>query len=259
MHDVCPATWPQCERLLAALAKVAPHPATLLVVPEYYRGSPARGDKEFCRTLSLRLHAGDELALHGFRHHDDEPLGGAVDRIVRTVYTAAEGEFARVSQAQAYARILTGIRWFKEQNWPLHGFVAPAWLMSPGTWNALENLPLRYTTTLTRLYLLQQGRSYPSTNLTFCVRTPLRRATSHGWVELARQLGQNGPLVRLGIHPADGAYPRVVRHWQSLLEYFLITHLPVTKAEACERLFSRLAPDTPDTTQKKARHEFTSR
>lgn len=260
MHDVSPVTWPQCEKLLAALSEVAPHPVTLLVIPEYYRGRPARVDREFCRTLTLRLHAGDELALHGFRHHDDEPVHGVADRLVRTVYTAAEGEFSNISQAQAYARILTGVRWFKEQNWPLHGFVAPAWLMSPGTWSALENLPLRYTTTLARLHLLHQGRSYPSTSLTFSVRTPLRRATSHGWVELARRLGHDAPLVRLGIHPADGAYPAVVRHWQSLLEHFLITHSPVTKIEACERLFSRGATDPHEITQKnKVSRELISR
>lgn len=237
MHDVSPATWPQCEKSLAALAEVAPHPVTLLVIPEHYRGPSARGDREFCRAMALRLHTGDELALHGFRHHDDEPAHGLADRLIRTVYTAAEGEFSRLSQAQAYARILTGIRWFKEENWPLHGFVAPAWLMSLGTWNALENLPLRYTTTLTRLYLLHRGRSYPSASLTFSVRAPWRRATSHGWVELARRLGQRAPLVRLGIHPADSEHPAVVRHWQSLLEHFLVTHSPVTKVEACERLF----------------------
>lgn len=234
MHDVSPVTWPQCERLLAALSVVAPFPATLLVVPQYYRDSGARGDREFCRALGLRLRIGDELALHGFRHHDDEPVHGIADRLVRTLYTSAEGEFSRVSQAQAYGRILAGVRWFKEQDWPLQGFVAPAWLMSAGTWSALRMLPLRYTTTLTRLHLLSEGCSYPTANLTFSTRTLVRRAVSHAWTEVAYRLGQNAPVVRLGLHPVDADYPGVVRHWQSLLEHFLPTHTAVTKAHACE-------------------------
>lgn len=234
MHDVSPVTWPQCERLLTALARVTPFPATLLVVPQYYRDGGARRDREFCRMLGQRIGAGDELALHGFRHHDDEPVHGAVDRLVRTVYTSGEGEFSRVSQAQAYVRILAGVRWFEEQEWPLHGFVAPAWLMSPGTWSALKMFPLRYTTTLTRLHLLPERCSFPSINHTFSTRTRLRRAVSQGWAEVARRLGPNAPVVRLGLHPIDADHPALVRHWQSLLEHYLITHSVVTKAHACD-------------------------
>ena len=40
LHDVAPATQARCERLLAALERIAPMPFTLLVVP-YYHGQPS--------------------------------------------------------------------------------------------------------------------------------------------------------------------------------------------------------------------------
>ncbi|MGA2552869.1 MAG: polysaccharide deacetylase family protein [Burkholderiaceae bacterium] len=241
MHDVSGATWPDCARLLAALGEVGPFRSTLLLVPEFYQGSAARRDVAFCRRMTDRLQEGDELALHGFRHHDDVVAVGVKARLLRSVYTAAEGEFAALSAQAARRRLLAGAQWFAENEWPLHGFVAPAWLLGTGAWDALKDFPLSYTTTLNRLYLLPGPIPVRAPSLVYSTRSPWRRKVSRRWVEILAHIERPKPLVRFGLHPADAHYPEVIRHWQDLLARFLPTHEVCTKAQTSARLHASLA------------------
>ena len=229
MHDVTPATWPACKVLLSALDEVARVPKSLLVIPNFYRGPTARNSERFCRVMSECLAEGDELVLHGYAHLDDQPPGGVIDQLIRTRYTAGEGEFSAIPLAAARARIEAGAAWFAANGWPLHGFVAPAWLMNPATWEALDGLPLRYTTTLQRFYLLHPRRPLKAPCLTYSVRSPARRLVSRYYLRWLAQRHAEAPLVRLGLHPADAAHPDVIRHWQELLAACLETRTPVTK------------------------------
>ncbi len=238
MHDVTGVTWPDCEKLLDALAEVAPYPATLLLVPEYTRGLPARRDARFCAEMNGRLGRGDELALHGFRHHDDSPLKGWSDTLLRSVYTNAEGEFSALTERGARLRLAAGAAWFALETWPLDGFVAPAWLLSPGSWQALGRLPIRYATTLNRIVLMPERTAVLAPSLVFSARSAWRRAASHAWVDVVAARYRQAEIVRLGLHPIDARYPGVVLHWQRLLERFLKSHTPRTKATV-----ARLAHD----------------
>lgn len=229
MHDVTPATWPACKVLFSALDEVCPVPKSLLVIPNFHRGPTARNSERFCRLMTERIAEGDELVLHGYAHLDDQPPGGFIDQWIRTRYTAGEGEFAAIPLAVARTRIEAGVAWFAANNWPLHGFVAPAWLMNAATWQALDELPLRYTTTLRRFTLLHPARALAAPCLTYSVRSDTRRLASRYYLRwLARQQA-HAPLLRLGLHPADAAYPDVIRHWQDLLTTCLETRTPVTK------------------------------
>jgi predicted deacetylase len=236
IHDVSPATWAQSEYLLDALREVAPFPATLLVVPSYHRGTPAIADPGFCARMSACMAQGDELALHGYLHLDDQPIKGAIDRIRRHVYTAGEGEFSSLSEELAMKRLGLGIRWFESQGWPVQGFVAPAWLMSPGVWRALQALPFRYTTTLRRIYALPSKESMSAPSLVYSVRGAWRRAVSRRWVGALAKAQRNAPFLRFGLHPADAAYPEVVRHWQDLFAAAMVDRVPVTKAMVAENM-----------------------
>ena len=71
---------------------------------------------------------------------------------MRRIYTW-EGEFYALDHAEAKTRLAAGIELFRRRGWPLHGFVAPAWLMSAGTRQALGER-LRYTSDPSNLYLL---------------------------------------------------------------------------------------------------------
>ena len=48
LHDVAPATWPRCERLLAMLDGIGARAVTLLVVPDFHRGGAAVRGRKIC-------------------------------------------------------------------------------------------------------------------------------------------------------------------------------------------------------------------
>jgi len=239
MHDVTPVTWAACRRLFDALSEVGPYAATLLVVPRYHTGVKAEDDRGFCSTLSGRLERGDELVLHGFTHHDDAPFCSPWQVMKRRLYTAGEGEFATLSEADALARIQLGMEWFTREGWPLYGFVAPAWLMSAGTKRALEKTSLSYTTTLGGIHFLKDGQSIASQSLVFSSRSAWRRTASHLWADILKERLRKAPIVRLGLHPADAAHPHMVAHWQRLFQEFQATHHPVTKHGFVENVLAR--------------------
>src|SRR5205814_410239 len=178
LHDVAPATHAACERTLHAVRDVADVPVTLLAVPRYHcEPSPAA----FGEWLRERSAAGDEVALHGYTHIDEGVPRNFVDHLRRRHYTRGEGEFADLSITEAMRRLTAGVRWFARQRLPLQGFVAPAWLMSLGTWEALRWLDLSYTCTLRRLVLLPDRRHLTSQSLVYSSSSAWRRQASLAW------------------------------------------------------------------------------
>jgi predicted deacetylase len=242
MHDVSPATWPECRLLLDALQQVAgtPHTAplraTLLVVPAYHTGTAARDDRGFMDLMDRRRAAGDELALHGYRHYDDAVFRGVRDRLARGIYTAREGEFSALTYDEAVRRLRLGADWFAANGWPLKGFVAPAWLMNDASWRALETLPLAYTTTMRHFHSLPERNALPAQSLVYSARSGLRRAVSKIWNENLMRRSDELPFLRLGLHPIDARFPEIVRHWQDLLERALETRTLTTKADFAAEL-----------------------
>lgn len=229
MHDVSPHTWPQCERLLQAVRQVANIPVTLLVVPAYHR----RPDKDFSnyrRALDQRLADGDELSLHGYTHLDEGPMPATWrSRFIRNIYTQSEGEFSALAEAEARRRIDAGLAWFGQYDWPVHGFVAPAFLMSEGTWRALAGSPLRYTTTMRAFHLLGPRRDLPARTMVYAARNAPGRCLSRWTNDLLAATGRSAPLVRLGLHPRDANHPDLIRHVQTTLEAVLPGRVPMTK------------------------------
>jgi predicted deacetylase len=239
LHDVAPATRPACEALLAAIARRAGIPLTLLVVPRYH-GQPA--DAAFEHWLDRAAGRGAELALHGFTHRDGGRPRGWFDRLRRRWYTAGEGEFAGLDEAQARRLLHAGRNWFAARGWPLHGFVAPAWLMSAGTRAALQTAGFDYTATLSRLIRLPAGRELASLGVVYSTRAPWRRAASLRWGALVAAAQRERALLRLELHPPDALYPDVLASWLELLDAALAARQPLTVADAVRRLEPRFGP-----------------
>jgi predicted deacetylase len=227
LHDVAPATWERCQRVLAAVREVADLPITLLVVPAYHGGCSAQ--PAFEAALSQRLAAGDELALHGYFHCDPQTPSGVLDWLRRRVYTV-EGEFATLCEREARERVLLGQRWFAANGWPLAGFVAPAWLMSDGAWAAVRgNRDLLYTSTLTHLHLLPVVASLRAPCLAYSTRSAWRRLGSRAWNTALLRPARTLPLVRVGLHPGDADDAAIRRSWQRCLARLLEDRRAVTK------------------------------
>lgn len=220
IHDVAPSTWPQCAVLLKAMAQVGPMPVTLLVVPDYHRQGTTL-PAWYRNALEARLARGDELALHGYCHLDEGPPPRTPgDWLVRRIYTAGEGEFAALPVEDAKQRLAAGHQWFQAQGWPLHGFVAPAWLLGPGAWAALGDAGFLYTTTLREFHLPAFAIRLAAPAIVYSPRSLLRRAASLAWNRI-RTYPPAAPLIRLALHPADAAYPAIVRQAQELLAHLL--------------------------------------
>jgi predicted deacetylase len=167
IHDVAPATWADCLRLVEAVRAVADIPLTWLVVPHYHFRPEQSPAMEAC--LNVALERGDELALHGYSHLDTEAGGGGLRaRFLRNVYTRREGEFAALTEAEARRRLELGLDWFAARGWTPAGFVPPAWLLGEGAWRALRAAPFAYTTTFSHFHCLprtserRHGRAQPA-------------------------------------------------------------------------------------------------
>lgn len=233
LHDAAPATWADCERVRECVREIAPLPITWLAVPRYHG---AARDARFEAALDAALARGDELALHGFTHRDEGLPQGAIDRLRRRFYTAGEGEFAALSRGAAAHRIALGRRWFEACGWPLAGFVAPAWLMSPGTLEALDAQGFEYTCTLSRIVSLASRTSLHSQAIVYSTRAAWRRAASLGWNAALAQLQRARPLLRFELHPRDARHAPVRRSWMRLLEAALREREATTLREAARAL-----------------------
>lgn len=241
IHDVAPATWPDCLRIVQAVREVADIPLTWLVVPHYHFRPERSPAMEAC--LDVVVERGDELALHGYSHLDTEANGGGLaKRFLRTVYTRKEGEFAALAEAEAQRRLELGLAWFAERGWPTHGFVPPAWLLGKGSWSALRASRFAYTTTFSHFHCLRDSDGNPirhslrSPSLVYAARNRGGRLLSPRVADVTARMLEKSPLVRFSLHPPDGRYPELVRHMQRTLERLLAQREAVTKEECARRL-----------------------
>jgi len=233
LHDVAGSTRAACLRTLAAVEAVAGAvPVTLLAVPRYH-GEPASAEVE--AWLGERVQRQDELALHGLTHRDEGIPTGWLDRLRRSSYTRGEGEFWPLSAQEALARIDVGIDWFARNRWPLAGFVAPAWLLGPGAWEAVGQRPFEYTSTLRQLIHLPERTATPSQSVVYSTSSGWRRGGSLAWNALVARSEAANPLLRLELHPRDADFRSVRRSWQGILERALADRTPATVAEFMRR------------------------
>ena len=233
LHDVAPTTRAACMRTLAAVAQVADVPVTLLAVVARH-GEASTPD--LVDWLDARVRSGDELALHGWSHRDEaKPPTGWLDGLRRNVYTRGEGEFWALSEGEATRRIEAGVAWFREHGWPLAGFVAPAWLLGPGAWQALATQRFEYTATLRELVHLPGRGNVKSQSVVYSTSNAWRRQSSLLWNATVARLERGNKLLRLELHPRDADAPAVRRSWQRALEAALRTRSALTVAELVRR------------------------
>jgi hypothetical protein len=238
IHDVAPGTWEECARLARAMRRLADVRLTWLVVPRYH--NRIEDETAMRRGLDAALARGDELALHGYTHLDTaRASNGLRQRFLRGVYTQSEGEFAALAAEEARERIALGLEWFRQRDWPVAGFVPPAWLLGEASWRVLPEFAFSYTTTFTRFHLLRQNRSVFAPSLVYTARNRTGRALSPLAAGMAARYMARAPLMRLSLHPPDVRHPHLVAHAQRLVERMLATREAVTKAECARRLLAR--------------------
>jgi hypothetical protein len=206
---------------------------TLLAVPRMHG---AARDPAFEHWLRSRDADGDEVALHGFFHRDDGAARSRGDAWLRGVYTRNEGEFWDLSHRVASERIAAGLGWLAELGIAPSGFVAPAWLVGPGAWEALASFPIDYTCTLRRLWLLPEESSWRCMGVAFSHSSAWRRWLSRLWAPLLAAAQHRAPLCRLELHPGDWDHPELRRLWLRLCRRALASRQPCTMAQVARTL-----------------------
>ncbi|HEN8709750.1 TPA: DUF2334 domain-containing protein [Pseudomonas putida] len=236
LHDISPETWPDYQPFVQAVDEMGHVPMTWLVVPNFHHRNPLAGSPAFCRLLERRLARGDELALHGLYHTDDGPSPSSLrEYFMRRLYTH-EGEFYALNQAQAMQRLEAGLEVFARQGWPVAGFVAPAWLMSQGTRQALSQLPLRYTSTPQHLYRLPDFAAFNAPGLVWSARSAWRRRVSQTVCDWQCRRWRNAETLRLGLHPVDMRHRSPRDYWLRTLDKLLMQgREPLTKSAWLQR------------------------
>ncbi|HXQ64170.1 MAG TPA: polysaccharide deacetylase family protein, partial [Steroidobacteraceae bacterium] len=233
VHDVAPATWPDCARLLELLAPLEVR-TTLLVVPHYHGGCRADADPGFATALRERVVDGDEVVVHGYYHRDTGPVPRSpLDWGRRRLYTAREGEFGALADDEALARLRAGRDMIAAMGFEPRGFVAPAWLLGPGAWRALRASGFHYTCTRDALVPLAgaPARRVAAPSLVYSARSRLRRAVSKRWNTQRLRSLSAAPRVRAALHPADARHPAVLGHWRELLEQLAGARRPALESE----------------------------
>lgn len=233
LHDVAPATWPQCEALLALLDGIGAAPLTLLAVPDFHGRGGFEPQPRVTATLRARQARGDAIALHGLRHRDEGPPPRTpADWLRRRVLTAGEGEFAALAPDAAARRISEGRERLGRLGFVIDGCVAPAWLASAGTRIALRRSGLRWTSSHAALHDLIEDRRLPAPCLTASPRSAWRRWLSRAWLRGLLQATRTAPLLRVGLHPDDALHPALLATWSAVLQELLATRAPLTKSQA---------------------------
>ncbi|QXG29531.1 DUF2334 domain-containing protein [Pseudomonas viridiflava] len=235
LHDVAPHSWLMYEPFVAAVDKLGTVRMTWLVVPDFHRRSPLGDDTVFQQRMDERLERGDELALHGYYHCDDSPAPRTLrDYFMRRIYTW-EGEFYGLNTQQALARLEAGVEVFRRLDWPLHGFVAPAWLMSQGTREALSQLPLSYTSDPQHLFRLPDFTPIDAPGMVWSARSAWRRTASKLYSDFKEHRLRDASTIRLGLHPVDMLHRSSRDYWFELLLRLLEDgRQPMTKIQWLE-------------------------
>ena len=232
LHDVAPSTWADYQPFVEAVDALGDVPMTWLVVPDFHRHDALDANPAFRRVLDARVTRGDELALHGYYHDDQEPMPNTPrDWFMRRVYTH-ESEFYRLSREAALARLHAGLDMFQRYDWPVQGFVAPAWLMSDGTRQALRELPLSYTSDPQHLYRLPDFSSIDAPGLVWSARSAWRRGLSKILSDQREQRWREASVIRLGLHPVDMRHRFSRDYWLHTLQRLLAEgRVPLTKID----------------------------
>jgi uncharacterized protein len=229
LHDVAPSTHAQSAEILDEL-KTAGIPVTsLLVVPDYHHRGKAIENAHFVSWLRKLEEEGHEIVIHGYYHQRPRRNGeNLVAKFLTRFYTSDEGEFFDLSSDEALARITRARDEFRSAKLSPIGFIAPAWLLNREGKEAAGEAGMQYTTRLGSVIDLLTGESQPARSLVYSTRAAWRQSASLAWNAALVRGAEMRELVRLSIHPADFAAPKIRSQILRLAQRFARTRRPTT-------------------------------
>ncbi len=241
-HDLHPGSRSACERFLGLAAEAGVRRQSLLVVPRYHEARPFSQDADFVRWLHHLADAGHDICLHGNTHAANQIRGGPIARLMARFYTNSEGEFYQLTRDETIGKLDDGLELFDRAGFPVYGFTAPAWLLSPDSRAALKERGFHYNTLFSRVELLQEERSIAAPTLVFSCRSAWRRLTSIHWTRFWMRVHRKAPVLRLAVHPCDLDYPPILNSVLCLLHRAVKDRRPMTYRDLVSASASSLTP-----------------
>ncbi|MEI6417692.1 MAG: polysaccharide deacetylase family protein [Sphingomonadales bacterium] len=224
IHDVSPRFEREVDQLAELLSRhTGSGRFAMLVVPDHWDQAPIAGNRAFAARLRGWADMGIEMFLHGWRHKDDAPAGLAARHM-----TAGEGEFSALSEAEARARLQRGRAVVEDAiGRPVAGFIAPAWLYSPGAHAAIAAEGFALAEDHFRVWQPGSGKVLArGPVITWASRSPGRIRSSLLAAGLLRHALLPLPVVRLAVHPGDTGVPALLASIDASLARLRQHHAP---------------------------------
>jgi predicted deacetylase len=199
IHDVEPATFERCARLREWLDSRGIERATLLVIPAADRHPFYNRAPHLAEWLAARVHAGDAIAQHGFRHRQLRPAGPPRQALARW-QGAGAAEFVGLDRQETLAAVTAGRRLLRLGGIEPAGFVAPGYAYTRALRRTLA-VTFDWWADMRGVWTADGRRSAAAPAVMLGGSNVAKRVLSPWVVRTGGALA--GPLLRLDIHPAD--------------------------------------------------------
>lgn len=230
IHDVSPRFEAQVDVLFDRLAGLLGKPRiAMLVVPDFEDGAPLAGNAAYAAKLRGWADAGVEMFLHGWCHRDDARQKGFMQKHM----TAGAGEFAQLTQIEASRRLIAGRKVVEDAiGQPVAGFIAPAWLYSQGSIDAIAEQGFAIAEDHLKVWEPATGRVLAkSPVITWASRSRPRVLSSLMVAAAARAAPWALKHARIAVHPGDVTVPALLRSIDATFAKFARTHMPSRYAD----------------------------
>jgi len=219
----------RASEMLSDLRAVGVTVTSLLVIPDHHHRGLISEDESFAAWLRDCVADGHEAVLHGYYHlRPPQVRERAWQRFVTGCYTAGEGEFYDLSEAEAAKRLADGARALQSCGVQATGFIAPAWLLGTEAESAVRAAGFAYTTRISTISDFRSLKTTRARSLVWSVRAGWRRSMSLVWnAALARAL-RDKPLLRVGLHPPDWDHASIRSQILRILAATLARREPIT-------------------------------
>ncbi|WP_246331957.1 DUF2334 domain-containing protein [Sphingomonas chungangi] len=209
IHDVGPRFEREVDQLADRLSRHLGGPRfAMLVVPDHWGQAPLVGARAFQARLREWADGGVEMFVHGWTHRDDNRSKGFRAKHM----TAGEGEFSALSQAEALRRMTEGRALIEDiTGKPVAGFIAPAWLYSPGAKAALGEAGFAMAEDHMRVWRPADGAVLAKGPVvTWASRSRSRIRSSLAFSAVARTALRPLRTLRIAVHPGDTTVPALL-------------------------------------------------
>jgi len=230
IHDVTPHFESEVDALFDRLSGLLGGPRmAMLVVPDFEDKAPLAGNTAFAAKLRRWADAGVEMFLHGWCHRDDARQKGFMQKHM----TAGAGEFAQLSREEARRRLERGRPLVEDAiGRPVTGFIAPAWLYSRESIEALRDCGFPLAEDHLKVWEPTTGRVVArGPVITWASRTKGRIASSLMVAGAARAAPWALPNARIAVHPPDTTVPALLESIDATFGKFARTHTPSRYAD----------------------------